>query len=183
MTHINFAADFGARSLGEEIYGRPPTLKMFISSKMRGGVLTVERVRAAAAVETLPKLAHAWYWERDAHAGPYCSEEICLGHAATADGLILILADDLTPITRREFEIAYDQGVPVYLFLDQRAIPDADAQEFISEQQQNARRVTTKGFNTVGELETHIQDALQHYAVRAVRMLNFERAQHRGGQS
>jgi hypothetical protein len=55
--------------MAEEVYGRPKTLKYFISSKMRGDVLVVERERAAVAVETIPRLAHAWYWERDTNAG------------------------------------------------------------------------------------------------------------------
>ena len=78
------------RSLTDELFARPGHLKIFVSSKMAGGVYIVERSGCARVVDGTG-IARAWYWERDAKSGPYCSEKVCLGHAATADGLILIL--------------------------------------------------------------------------------------------
>lgn len=166
------------RSLADELFSRPSTMKIFISSKMRGEVLAVERVAAAEAVERIPDFASAWYWERDADAGPYCAEGICLGHAATSDGLVLILGDELTPITRKEYELAYERGVPTYLLIDQRVAQNAAAQLFIDERQQSSG-TTTKGFANVSELQTHIIEALMRYAVGAVRRANFARAEQR----
>jgi len=166
------------RSLADELFSRPDTLKIFISSKMRGEVLAVERVAAAEAVERIPDFASAWYWERDADAGPYCAEGICLGQAATADGLVLILAEELTPITRKEYELAYERGVPTYLLIDQRVMQDDAAQLFVEDRQRNAD-TTTKGFANVSELQTHILEALMRYAVGAVRRANFVSAQQR----
>jgi hypothetical protein len=89
------------RSLSEELFARSDDLKLFISSKMRGGVFTIERQGCAEALEGTG-MARAWYWERDADAGPYSDLHICLGHAATADGLVLLLGDELTDTTRQE---------------------------------------------------------------------------------
>lgn len=166
------------RSLAEELFSRPDNLKIFISSKMRGEVLAVERAAAAEAVERIPDLARAWYWERDADAGPYCAEAVCLGQAATADGLVVILGDELTPITRKEYEIAYARGVPTYLLIDQRVTQSDEAQRFVKAQQQGSDTIT-KGFANASELQTHVLEALMRYAVSAVRRLNFATGQRR----
>lgn len=137
---------------------------------MRGGALQAERRAAADAVEKIPELAAAWFWERDAAAGPYSSEDVCLGQAATSDGLVLIVADELTPITRREFEVARERGVPVYLLIDQRVEMGAELAAFVEAQQSEG--LVTKGFRTIGELETHVVEAVTAYAVRAVRIVN-----------
>lgn len=161
------------RSLSEELFARPDELKIFISSQMRGGVLAFERIAAAEAVERIPSFARAWYWERDADAGPYCSEPVCLGHAATSDGLILILGRELTPVTRREYEIAYARGVATYIFLDQRVEPDAGAKAFIDQERDHA---ITKGFKNASELQTHILESLMRFSVGAIRRTNFATA-------
>src|SRR5581483_1321095 len=166
------------RSLAEELFSRPDVQKIFISSKMRGEVLAVERVAAAEAVEEIPGFARAWYWERDADAGPYCSEAVCLGHAATADGLVLILGDELTPITRKEYELAYGRGVPTYLLIDQRVVQNEEAKRFVDEQRTSAETIY-RGFANVSELQTHILEALMRYAVGAVRRVNFEAGEQR----
>ena len=59
------------RSLTEELFGRPEHVTVFISSKMRSGTYVVERARCAETVDRTG-LVRAWYWERDANAGPYC---------------------------------------------------------------------------------------------------------------
>src|SRR5438876_10064041 len=90
----------------DELALRGPATRIFISSKMAGGAFKNERPAAARAIESLPEF-RAWYWERDARAGPYSSRDLCTKTARTSDGLVLILGDELTPITRDEFVAAY----------------------------------------------------------------------------
>ena len=153
------------RSLTEELFARPEHLKIFVSSKMSGGVFVRERKRCVGAVEGTG-MAKAWYWERDANAGPFCSESVCLNHAATADGLILILGDELTPITRREFEVATERRIATFVFIDERETLDADASVFVSDLQ---KHVITKKFENLAELETHVAAALRHFVVQSWR--------------
>jgi hypothetical protein len=157
------------RSLTEELFARPEHLTLFVSSKMAGGVYVVERERCAYAVEGTG-IARAWYWERDANAGPYCSESICLGRAAAADGLIVILGDELTPITRQEYEVARARDVPTFIFIDERATQDAGARAFVWAERGHS---VTKNFRNVSELQTHVVDALKHFAVQSWRRTTY----------
>jgi hypothetical protein len=154
------------RSLTEELFGRSEHLTIFVSSKMRGGVYVAER-RGCAHVVDGTGVARAWYWERDAKAGPYCSENVCLAKAATADGLILILGDELTSITRQEFEVAHSRGVATFVFIDERQKQDACAQAFI--ESVHARHCVTKNFANAAELETHVSEAVRTFQVQSWR--------------
>lgn len=78
---------------------------------MRGGGLARERAVAIDAIDGAA-IHRARAWERDAHAGPYCSEAVCLGHARMSDALVLLVAEDLTPITRREYLAAKAASEP-----------------------------------------------------------------------
>jgi hypothetical protein len=147
------------RSLSEELFGRAVELKIFVSSKMAGGAFVAERLSCAATIDRTG-YARAWYWERDANAGPYCSEKVCVGHAAMSDGLILILGDQLTDITRKEYEVARRRHIPTFVFIDQRAKPDAETQAFIETVRNGRRRSVTKDFANLAELESHVQTAL-----------------------
>jgi len=165
------------RSLTEELFARAGHLKVFVSSKMAGGVYVVERASCAEAVDGTG-IARAWYWERDAYAGPYCTEAICLGQAATADGLILILGDELTPITRREYEIARAKGVATFVFVDQRLAQDGDAQAFVASVRRDS---VTKNFANVSELQSHVVDALRTFAVQSWRRTTYGTWQQQSG--
>jgi hypothetical protein len=158
--------------LSEHLFGRGPRLKVFVSSQMRRRVLDAERVAAVDAIEST-QLASAWHWERDAHAGPYCAREVCLGHARTSDGLVLIVGRRLTPLTREEYEAASANGVPRYVFLKQGIGREAATRRFVETEQR--REVVTKGFVNVSELQTQIKEALLHYWVQAVRRENLRR--------
>jgi hypothetical protein len=152
-------------TISDELYSRPPKLKIFVSSRMRGGVLSAERAAAVQAVEG-SSFATAWYWERDAKAGPYSAEAICLGHARTSDGLVLILARDLTPVTYREYMAAQSAGAPCYILLKESVSRTKEVRRFID--QQRSRAVTVH-FGNLSELRTQITDALFNYVVQATR--------------
>src|SRR5436305_1454024 len=114
----------------DELALRPDYSRIFISSKMYSGAFRKERAAAARAVESLPEF-RAWYWERDARAGPYSSRDVCIRTARTSDGLILLLGDELTDITREEYAAAHGAGVPCFIFLDERLQRDAAADSFV----------------------------------------------------
>lgn len=159
------------RSLSEELFGRSAHLKIFVSSKMAGGVYVTERSSCAETVDQIG-FARAWYWERDSNAGPYCSEKVCLGHAAMSDGLILILGDELTEITRKEYEVARARRIPTFVFIDQRFTRDVGTETFITSVRR--RRSVTKDFGNIAELQSHVQDALVQFVSQSWRRTSHE---------
>lgn len=149
----------------ELLFGRPPKLKVFISSEMRSKNLEDERLAAADAVEE-GRFHFAWYWERDANAGPFSSEVVCLGQARTSDCLILILGETLTPITRSEYFQAQEAGASCFIFTKVRCTRDPEAEAFLVQERQHA---IYKNFETAGDLRSAILDALLTHAVQAAR--------------
>jgi hypothetical protein len=96
-------------SARELIFGRSDRLKVFVSSKMAGGALKNERAAAVRIIERFESM-RAWHWERDAVAGTFYSEEECVGNAATSEALVLILEEELTAVTRKEYLAAKRAG-------------------------------------------------------------------------
>jgi hypothetical protein len=157
----------------EILFGRPVRWKIFVSSKMNGDPLRAEREAAVEAIESTA-LAHAWCWERHARAGEYCAEAICVGHARTSDGLLLILGDSLTPITRQEYRAAGEAEAARFILIQDGVDRGADAQEFIRRERDIA---VTKNFGNISELRKHIVDALAFHAVNSGRERQLARLQ------
>lgn len=156
----------------ELLYGRPDRLKVFVSSEMRSGKLRGERTAAAEAIED-SGFHFAWYWERDADAGPYSSEPVCLGHARTSDCLVLILGGPLTPITRREYEEAWRAGAACFIFVHSEVELDAEASEFLKQEMPHA---IYKSFGSPDELKTAIVRSLLRHAVQSARRYQHDRS-------
>jgi hypothetical protein len=158
----------GETAYREELFGRPAAqARIFVSSHMgRRNVLRAEREAAVDAIESTG-FAHAWYWERDAHAGPYCSERICVGTAATSDGLVLILARKLTRVTLMEYRAAHAAGAPCFIFIKQGVRRDRNVSVFIA--QERRQGAVTVPFSSLEELRTRIVSALYTYVVGAGR--------------
>jgi hypothetical protein len=154
------------REVDSILFARPEKLKVFVSSQMRGSLLIAERQTAAKAINKTG-FALAWLWENNACTGPYSAEAVCLGHARTSDGLVLILADQLTPITQKEYEAAHLAGVPCYIFLKQGARRDRKAERFVREGR--AKSTITANFKGLSELETQVTGAIFRYAVDSIR--------------
>lgn len=157
-------------------YGRDHThLRYFISSRMNGS-LDSERKIAAATVERL--VTHrAWWWERDAPTGVLHSERECIKFAETSDGLILLVAGELSGIVYSEYQAAKRATAERYIFIREtegKALP-ADVQKFVEQERDTA---VTRNFQNEAELESHLYAALIHTAVRAGRERQIER--HRG---
>jgi tetratricopeptide (TPR) repeat protein len=144
----------------DELGLRPDYNRIFVSSKMFGGAFREERLAAARAVESLPEF-RAWYWERDARAGPSSSRDLCVRTARTSDGLILLLGDELTDITRNEFTAAHEAGVPCFIFLDERMTRNAAADAFVKAEWAWA---VTQLFASADELEKRVRLALIGFA-------------------
>jgi hypothetical protein len=109
-----------------------------------------ERSAAADAVESMPGCT-SWRWERDAKAGPYSSEKECVNYAGASSGLVLILGNDLTPITRKEYLAARRRGLPCYIFCRLGATRSDAVRRFIGRER---RHSVYKTFSNVEELKT-----------------------------
>ena len=155
------------RSLSNEVInGRPDYLKVFVSSQMRGGVLADERLAAIEAIDSQP-YHRAWAWERDAKAGTYSSERLCLGQAASSDALVLILGVDLTKITAKEYAAARRVGIPRFVLLQDGVIRTEVADKFVTRERK--RDVVTVNFANLAEVRTQIRDGLRNHILRTQR--------------
>lgn len=150
----------------EILFGRPARLKVFVSSKMRRNPLVSERAAVVDAIEGTG-FAEAWCWEKNANAGPFCAEAICLGHAGTSDALVLILGSQLTDITEKEYREATNAGAPCFVFTKQTSRFDQGARAFISAERSGG--AVTKGFANSSELKTHVTEALLSFSVQSFR--------------
>lgn len=157
----------------DAVYSRAPLLKVFVSSVMRGSLMP-DRAAAAAAVEST-SMHSAWYWERDADAGPYCSKGICLGHARTADCLLLLLEDDLSAITRAEYLEAKRHHVPRFVFLREGATLTPAAERFVNRERRSD--IVYRKYSSAAELQAGIVSALFRYAIVSQRRDQVARAQ------
>jgi|GEM_PF-2969127 len=150
-----------------ELHSRPADhLKVFVSSKMKGGALKAQRRRALETIDAFP-VTKAWAWERDASAGPYSSEAECVREAGTSDALVLILDEDITPITRAELTAARAACIPVFVMLKQNAQRSVALERLIAEIRSEG--ITTVTFASTGELDTQITKAIHTWAIRSPR--------------
>lgn len=157
----------------DAVYSRAPLLKVFVSSVMRGALMD-DRAAAAAAVEST-SMHTAWYWERDADAGPYYAPGVCLGHARTADCLLLLIEDDLSPITRNEYLEAKRHHVPRFVFLREGGTLTKRAKSFIAREQR--RDIVHRRYSSTAELQAGVVKALFRYAIASQRRQQVSRAQ------
>jgi hypothetical protein len=148
----------GATPLRDDVFARGPRLRIFVSSQMRGGVLAAERAAAIALVRSIP-FFEPWCWEDNAYASTSCSEEVCVGSARTSDGLLLILGDDLTPITEREYREAKSRGVTCMILVKEGVKHTVRAAQFLAEEQ--ASDAVTVRFANISEFRSHITTALR----------------------
>lgn len=154
----------------DSFYGRPRAFIVFISSKMAEGALTSEREAAIAAVEEF-RPARAWAWEKDAPAGSFYSEEECVERARTSDALVLIVEDELTPVTRKEFEAA-EKGTATVIVLARRGVRrNPELTRFINKLR---GRTITKEFSDLNELKAEVDLALWEWFVRGGRTLGLQ---------
>ncbi len=147
------------------VFGRPQSLKVFVSSEMRSGRLSEVRIAVAEAIEE-SGFHHAWYWERDGHAGPFSSRPVCIGNARTSDYLILVLGETLTEITRDEYYAAKGEAAAVIIFVPQDCERDEEAETFF---QAEATTVTYGKYSSPADLKVRVLDALRTHAVRSLR--------------
>lgn len=145
----------------------PRWLRVFVSSRMHGPLARERKAAIHAIDKTL--VARSWSWERDGIPGGRSDVGTCVLHAQQSDALLLILADDITPVIEKEFNAALTSHGRCWVFAKLGASPDGDCQKFL-------RRLARKGiahlnFSNTVELRTHIIDAIRDLAVRSVRGL------------
>lgn len=133
---------------------------------MRGGALEPERRAAILAVDGV-SFAEAWAWEKQAQPGAYCAEAVCLGHARTSDVLILILGADLSSITEKEYQAAAGAEVQRIILVKEGVRRRRAATDFLN--RERATVATTKNFQNIAELRTHIVSSLEFHAVQSSR--------------
>ena len=166
-THDSLAAVFDPSDPRNILFERDHSFIVFISSKMTGGALAAERQAAMDVVERF-RPARAWAWERDAPAGSYYSKEECIRRAGTSDALILVVEDELTPITAAEFDAAR-AGTANAIVLARRGVA---RNKRLTRLIKDARRwAITKEFGDLDELESEIDLALWEWFVRGGRTL------------
>lgn len=160
-------------ALADEIlYGRDhDSLRIFISSKMNG-TLDDERYATAKAITHLDG-HHPWLWEADALVGVLHSVNECVKFARTSDGLVLLLADELSEVVSAEFAAAKERGAERYIYVKEsdQDLPD-DVKNFIEEER---RSVVTRNFANTDELKTHVVDGLKRTQVRVHRQVQVQR--------
>jgi tetratricopeptide (TPR) repeat protein len=177
---LNAAVDrpgsYGASvaSASELIFGRADRLRVFVSSKMSEGSLKRERRAAAKIIKGFLSM-EPWLWETHAKAGPFPSEEECVGFASTSDALILLLEDELTGITRKEYRAAKRAGAHLIIVHRAGVKREAALQRFIDAERKAG--AVTLGYGSLGELETRLFEALKEFSVRPVRERIAERRQ------
>jgi tetratricopeptide (TPR) repeat protein len=158
---------FDPKDQSNMLFERDRSFIVFISSKMAGGALEVERRAAISAVENF-RPARAWAWERDAPAGSFYSEEECVRRAGSSDALVLIVEDELTRVTKAEFDAAR-AGTATVIVLARRGVQqDRGLERFISEARRSA---ITKEFDDLDGLQSEIDLALWEWFVRGGRTL------------
>jgi tetratricopeptide (TPR) repeat protein len=178
-THVSLAAVFDPADPRNILFERDHSFIVFISSKMAGGALAAERKAGIDAVENF-RPARAWAWERDAPAGSYYSEEECIRRAGTSDALVLIVEDELTPITEAEFDAART-GTATVIVLARRGV---ERSQRLTRFIKNVREwgAITKEFGDLDELKSEIDLALWEWFVRGGRTLALQtREQRKGG--
>lgn len=157
----------------EVVYGRDEEgLRYFVSSRMNS-TLSEARRRAAATIDRMPT-HRAWWWERDAGMGVLHSEQECVKYAGASDGIVLLIAGELSPIVYAEYAAAKAASAQRYIFIFDREgtdLPD-DVRAFVDRERGS---VVTRNFQNEAELETHLYQALIRSSVRAAREGQIER--------
>jgi hypothetical protein len=148
----------GSTPLADDVFARAPRLRIFISSQMRGGALALERKAAIEHIRSSPYF-EPWSWEENAYASPSCSEEVCVGNARNSDGLVLILGEELTPITEKEYLAAKERGVACMILVKEGVSPSRRAARFLETERRD--HAVTVNFRNISELRSQITAALR----------------------
>lgn len=151
--------------------GQAEMLKIFISSAMRRDVLRKERKTVRKAITAHP-FCIPWGWEDWSYPGPYPSIDLCVAEAKKSDALVLILGDELTNPTLREFNAAFRVFRMVF---NKQCRKKPSARAFLAKLR-TPRGLTYKDFQNTNELRSWIIKTL-HKAFNPVEAMTwFSRA-------
>lgn len=155
----------------EELHGRDQgALRVFVSSRMDGS-LARERQAARDSVRRFPHM-RPWLWEENAMPGLTNYEQECTRMAGTSDQLVLIVGQDLSALTRAEYEAAERGGAGRYVMVRDGHQQHPELIEFLGRQ---VGLVPTRRFANLAELDTHLHRALNDATVRDVRLQSLAR--------
>jgi hypothetical protein len=162
----------------DELFARPDPLKVFVASRMRGGVLAEEREAAIDAIDGVG-FARAWAWERDGSGGRSV-DALCLAQARFSDSLVLIVGRDVSGLALREYSEAVSNRLPCYILVKDGIRRSANLSRFLEEE---SKRAWTLNFQNLSELKSHLARAMWHHATAALRFRNYcARSQVRRGR-
>jgi nucleoside phosphorylase len=141
-------------------------LQLFVSSRMTPA-LTRERTIVAKTIESFGEgLVRAWLWEKNGFAGP-SERNTCVEAARVSDLLVLLIADDISPVVKAEVRSAVDAGATCFVFAKRIATVSSGCRAFISTLAK--RSVPTLQFQNASELRTHLVQRFQRYLLHAAR--------------
>lgn len=135
--------------------------RVFVSSRMDGS-LDKERRVARDTIRRFPHL-RPWLWEEDSVPGPLPYEQHCLAVAGGSAELVLILGEDVSAMTRLEFDAAKDGEVRTYILVREGHEPDPAVVSFLDAE---SRRTAIRRFANVAEMESHLFQALRAASVQ-----------------
>lgn len=156
-------------NVSDLLYGRPTEyLQVFVSSQMNSGGLKVLVDERAAAIDAINAIegTKPWAWEISAPIGMYHSETICVEYARNSDMLVLILAEELTNITHKEYKAAKQGHAQCCIFSKSDVAPTDRVKQFIKSERRHA---STGKFGNASELKTQITRAIMTHLIRSAR--------------
>lgn len=141
-------------------------LQVFISSRMRKN-LARERAIVASEINTCGGgLFKAWRWEEDGVSG--ASEiNLCKTAASESDGIVLLLANDVSPIVEAEFQAAWKSRALCFVFTKKTRGLTANCRRFV--ERLAKLKVTPLRFQNESELRSSLQTKLMHAVRRELR--------------
>lgn len=153
----------------QAVAARQDSLKVFVASRMRRGILSSERAAAIAAIDSTG-FARAWAWEREA-TGTRSVEAICVDHAQASDALVLILTGSASPLAAREYAAALRAGAHCFILLRDGTKRTPQLVEFLANEKGRAEIAT---FGNLAELETQLVRVMREHVTRMTRTIRIQ---------
>lgn len=130
-------------------------LQLFVSSRINRG-LNRERLAVISALEDT-SMANTWHWERDGYETDEGYLTVCTKHVHASDGLVLILAKDLSSSVMAEYVSAKAASRPCYVMIKDGCRQDENLQRFLDQEQPY---VTIRLFKNLSELKSHVIETI-----------------------
>lgn len=137
------------------MFGTPAVLQVFLSSQMTHDVLSEERAAARRAIEAT-EVSWCWSWEQHGTAGSFPPMDLCLDEVKRSHALVLVLGDELTENTHKEYSLAAELSIQRAVFVKEGKLKKS-AREFL---ERVRSEITYQEFGNPGELEAMVRKSL-----------------------